>query len=401
MRMARTAIFVTFAFNGLVIGSWTSRVPAVARQVHSGPGSIGLALLGSSIGLILIAPVTGRLCARFGARVIVVTSAVAAGIVLPLIGLVPSVAMLGGVMFLLGMSVGGLDVSMNIAAVAVIRQLNRPIMPTFHASYSFGALAGGLLAGWLVGFGWSPLRHFVVVGAVGVALVLAIARFVPGTRPDRHARSRPSGRSVAPIRRPALWFLAAIMLGSAIAEGANGDWSALFLVRQRGIDESSATIGFACFNIAMAVARLLGERWERRWGPYRLLGVFTGIAAVGMLAVVFVPWVPVDYAGFALVGIGLAFCFPVAISLAGAAGHNADGSGGEREIGFVTTIAYGGFLAGPPVIGAIAQATNLSVALGVVGVVIAAIVPMVVLSSMTARREAVSINPVTAADGTR
>lgn len=399
--MARTAIFVTFAFNGLVIGSWTSRVPAVARQVHAGPGSIGLALLGSSIGLILIAPLTGRLCARFGARVVVVTSAIASGIVLPLIGLVPSVALLGGVMFLLGMSVGGLDVSMNIAAVAVIRQLNRPIMPTFHASYSFGALAGGLIAGWLTGFGWSPLHHFLLVGAIGVVLVLSIARSVPGTRPDRHARSRPSGRFVPPIRRPALWFLAAIMLGSAIAEGANGDWSALFLVRQRGLDESSATIGFACFNIAMAIARLLGERWERRWGPYRLLGVCSGVAAIGMFAVVFVPWVPLDYAGFALAGIGLAFCFPVAISLAGAAGRNADGSGGEREISFVTTIAYGGFLAGPPIIGGVAQATNLSVALGVVAVIIVAIVPMVVLSQASARREPAPAEVVTSVDGTR
>jgi MFS family permease len=97
--------------------------------------------------------------------------------------------------------------------------------------------------------------------------------------------------------------------------------------------------------------------------------------------------VPVDYAGFALVGIGLAFCFPVSISLAGAAGRNADGSGGEREIGFVTTIAYGGFLAGPPAIGAIAQATNLSVALGVVGVIVTAIMPMVVLSRVSAQRE--------------
>ncbi len=385
--MARTAIFVTFAFNGVVIGSWTSRVPAVARQVHAGPGSIGLALLGSSIGLILIAPVTGRLCARFGARVVVVSSGIMAGAVLPLIGLVPSVPLLGGVMFLVGVSVGGLDVSMNIAAVAVVRQLDRPIMPTFHAAYSFGALAGGVIAGWLVSVGWSPLRHFTVVGAVGIAVVLAVARSVPGTRPDRPARSRPTGRFVPPIRRPALWFLAAVMLGSAIAEGANGDWSALFLVRERGIGESSATIGFACFNIAMAVARLLGERWERRWGPYRLLSVCATIAAVGMLTVVFVPWVPLDYVGFALVGIGLAFCFPVAIGLAGAAGRNADGSGGEREIGFVTTIAYAGFLAGPPCIGAIAQATNLSVALGVVGVIIIVIVPMVALSRTTARRE--------------
>ncbi len=385
MRMARTAIFVTFAFNGLVVGSWTSRIPAVSRQVHAGPGAIGLALLGSSIGLILVAPLTGRLCARFGARPIVVISGSGAALVLPLIGLAPSVAVLGGVMFLVGVFIGAMDVSMNIAAVSVIRHLDRPLMPTFHAAYSFGALAGALVAGWLVALGWSPLRHFVAMAALGVVIVLAVAKSVPGTRPDRQALGRPVGAS--PIRRPALWLLAAIMLGSAIAEGANGDWSALFLVRQRGIGESSATIGFACFSVAMAVARLLGERWERRWGPYRLLGVCAGVAAIGMFTVVLVPWVPIDYAGFALAGVGLAFCFPISINLAGAAGRRADGSGGEREIGFVTTIAYTGFLAGPPCIGAIAQATNLSVGLAVVGLIITVIVPMVVLSRLAAARE--------------
>ncbi|HEX4701355.1 MAG TPA: MFS transporter, partial [Pseudonocardiaceae bacterium] len=310
----------------------------------------------------------------------------------------PSIPVLGAVMFLLGVAIGGLDVSMNIAAVSVTRQLDRPLMPTFHAAYSFGALAGGLVAGWLVALAWTPLRHFTVVAVVGVAVVLTVARSIPGTRPDRktHRRHEAGGQHLSPFRRPAMWLLAAIMLGSAIAEGANGDWSALFLVHQRGIGESAATVGFACFNIAMAAARLLGERWERRWGPYRLLGACAAVAAIGMFTVVLVPWVPADYAGFALVGIGLAFCFPVSISLAGAAGRRKDGTGGEREIGFVTSIAYTGFLAGPPAIGAIAQATDLGFALGVVGFVVTLIVPMVVLSSRTARREPAPVK-VTAA----
>jgi MFS family permease len=400
MGTARTAIFVTFAFCGMVVGSWTSRVPALSRQVHAGPGEMGLALLGTSIGLVLIAPFTGRLCARFGARFMVLSSVMLAGLVLPLLGLAPSVPILGGAMFLLGIAIGGLDVSMNIAAVTVTRQLDRPLMPTFHAAYSFGALAGGLVAGWLVALGWSPLRHFTVAASVGVVVVLVVARSIPDTRPDRSTGPRPTSGYVSPIRRPMMWLLAGIMLGSAIAEGANGDWSALFLVHERGIGESAATVGFACFNIAMAVARLLGERWERRWGPYRLLGAGATLAALGMFTVVLVPWVAVDYVGFALVGIGLAFGFPVAIGLAGAAGRRADGSGGEREIGFVTSIAYTGFLAGPPAIGAIAQATNLAVALGVVGLIITLILPLVVLSRRGARREPAPVpDGVTAGGG--
>lgn len=388
MHGGRTAIIATFAFNGVVVGTWTARVPAVTAHVHADPGSLGLVLLGSSIGLIVAAPLVSRLCVWFGTRVVVPPCILACCVVMTLIGVAPSVPWLGVVMFGLGMSIGALDVSMNIAAVAVVRELDRPLMPTFHGAYSFGALGGGLLAGLLVAAGWSPLRHFVVVAGVGVVLAVAVARYVPGARPAPVDRPRrPVARMVPPIRRPALWLMAGIMLGSAVAEGASGDWSALFLVRERDVTQSAATIGFASFNVAMAVARLLGERWERRWGPYRLLAGGAVVAAVGMFTVVLAPWVLVSYVGFALVGMGLAFSFPVTIGLAGAAGRRSDGSGGEREIGFVTTIAYSGFLAGPPMIGAIAQATDIAVGLGVVGVVITLIVPMVLLSRRARERE--------------
>ncbi len=388
MHPGRIAVVAMFALNGVVVGTWTSRVPAVTSQVHANPGSLGLALLGSSIGLIIAAPLASRLCARFGTRVVAPPSALLCCVVLPLVGLVPTVAWLGVVMFGVGMAIGALDVSMNIAAVAVVRDLDRPLMPTFHAAYSFGALGGGIVAGGAAAIGWSPLRHFLVVAAIGAFVTLVVARFIPGARPPVAGNTK-SNRAplVPPIRRPALWLMAGIMLGSAIAEGANGDWSALFLVRDRDVAQAAATIGFACFNVSMAVARLLGERWERRWGSYRLLTSAAALAAVGMFVVVLVPWLPAAYLGFALAGVGLAFSFPVTLGLAGAAGRRADGTGGEREIGFVTTIAYSGFLAGPPVIGAIAQATNLTVGLAVVGVVAALIVPMAMLARRARERE--------------
>jgi MFS family permease len=66
--------------------------------------------------------------------------------------------------------------------------------------------------------------------------------------------------------------------------------------------------------------------------------------------------------GFALVGAGLA---PVAPILFNAA-TRVPGVSRAAAIASVTSIGYGGFLIGPPLIGSIATATSLTLALGVV-----------------------------------
>jgi MFS family permease len=394
MRTGKTTVFVVFALQGAVFGSWAPRVPALAERVHAQAGSLGLALLGGSIGMIAAAAVTGRLCARYGARLLVLISALSSAAVLPLLSAAPSPLVLGLVLAALGAAVGALDVAMNIAAVTVVRQTGRPLMPVFHAGFSFGGLAGAAGAALAAANRWGTPEHFGVVAALAVIVMLAVARRVPNepaVAPGR-ARPRQDGPSVA--RRPVLWLLAAVVLCSAVAEGASADWSALFAVRERGLGEAAAAIVYAVFSLSMAITRLVGERAERRWGPDRLLVGGAIVAGGGLLVAVLIPAAWASYVGFALSGAGLAYVFPVGLALAGAVGRRADGSGGEREIGFVTAIAYSGFLLGPPMIGGIAQLTNLAVALGVAGVIAAMIAPTALLAAWARRRERPAAEPV-------
>jgi MFS family permease len=384
MRNAKVAVLVVFAMQGAIFGSWAPRVPALAEHVHAQAGSLGLALLGGSIGMIIAASVAGRLCARFGARLLVLISALASSVVLPVLALAPSPLLLGLTLVLLGANIGTLDVAMNIAAVTVVRQTERPLMPVFHAAYSFGGLFGAAGAALAAAVKLSPKAHFAIVGLLAIAIVCVVAAQVPNEPVQQTDRHQP-GPSL--VRRPVLWLLAAIALCSAVAEGASADWSALFAVRERGLTESAAAIVYAAFSITMAITRLVGERAERRWGPYRLLAGGAVAAGGGLLVAVLIPASWASYLGFGLAGVGLAYAFPIALGLAGAAGQRADGSGGEREIGFVTAIAYSGFLAGPPMIGGIAQVSNLAVALGVAGVIAACIAPAALLAASARHRE--------------
>ena len=192
MVSARTAVFVVFALNGCALGSWAPRVPALTEQVGAVPGSLGLALLGASVGLLLAATVTGRLVESLGARLVMALSTVAAALVLAALGLTTSVLWLGLTLFALGAAIGVLDVSMNVAAVFVEREAGKPLMPVFHAGFSFGALAGALFAGLAASNDWSPARQFLLAAAVAIMVLFAVVKALPGSnRTTRPARSGP------------------------------------------------------------------------------------------------------------------------------------------------------------------------------------------------------------------
>lgn len=387
----RAAVITVFALNGVALGNWAPRTPALSDRVGAEPGTLGLALLGGSVGMILSATVSGRLVERFGTRVVVAASTLGTFLVLPLLGVAPSLAWLAVVLLVLGAVSAALDVSMNVAGVAVERDEGRPVMPLFHAGFSLGALVGAGAAALAGTHGWSPARQFAVAAVAGIAVLGAVVRAVPGNVPlARSARAPSHARGPAPARRPVLWLLAAIALCSAIAEGAGSDWSALLLTTEQGAGEGAAAMAYAGFSLAMAATRFAGSWLQARLGAVRVLVAGSASAATG-LAVSSLAGVPaVSYAGFALAGAGLAACFPVALGLAGEAGERPDGSGGEREVAFVTAIAYTGFLTGPPLIGGIAHLTSLSVSFVVVAVIAATIVPATVAAGRRVRRERTS-----------
>lgn len=382
----RLAAFVVFLLNGAVFGTWASRVPALAAQIGAGEGSLGLALLGASAGLAFTAPLAARVCAVHGSRNVLLVSSFLCPLLLPVLALSQSPVQFGLILVALGASVAAMDVSMNIAAVTVVRDLQRPLMPQFHAGFSFGGLVGSLGSAAAAQAQWTPMKHFIVAALIGLVVVAIIAKNVPGGVGERHREEVTERANV--LKSPVLWLLASVALCSAIAEGAAADWSALFMVRERGMGDAAAAYAYAGFSITMALARWFGEPVQRKLGPHRLLAVGGALAATGLALTALVPVPAAGYVGFGLAGLGLAFSFPVVMDLASEIGKRADGSGGERELGLVTTIAYTGFLAGPPIVGGLAHVSSLVVSLGFVAVVTALIIPATWLAKRVTKQSA-------------
>jgi MFS family permease len=341
-------------------------------------------LLGASAGLAVTAPVAARICAVHGSRMVLLASSLLSPLLLPVLALSQSPVQFGLILIALGASVAAMDVSMNIAAVVVVRDLQRPLMPQVHAGFSFGGLIGSLGSAAAAQAHWSPMKHFLLAALVGVVVTALIAKSIPGGVGERHREEATERTNV--LKSPVLWLLASVALCSAIAEGAAADWSALFMVRERGMGDAAGAYAYAGFSIAMALARWFGEPIQRSLGPHRLLAAGGGLAATGLALAVVMPFPVAGYVGFGLAGLGLAFSFPVVMDLASDTGKRADGSGGERELGLVTTIAYTGFLAGPPIVGGLAHVSSLVVSLGFVALVTALIIPATWLARRAARQ---------------
>lgn len=135
------------------------------------------------------------------------------------------------------------------------------------------------------------------------------------------------------------------------------DWSAVFLREALGAPESTAALGLGAFSACMAAARFGADAATARVGDRRLVTVGAALGAGGLALCVAAPGVAVAVVGFGVVGLGFAAVVP---SLFRAAAR-APGVG----IAAVTSSGYFGFLAGPPLLGFVAEATGLRAAFGV------------------------------------
>src|SRR5262245_7744951 len=158
-RWSRQAVGVFFFINGAVLASWVPHIPAIKSRHMIGDGQLGLVLLSMAAGAVLALPAAGWLVGRLGSRVMTAVAGVALCLALPLPVASPSVALLSISLALLGACNGLLDVSMNAQAADVEQSVGRPIMSSFHALFSFGGVAGALLAGGAMAVGVGDVAH--------------------------------------------------------------------------------------------------------------------------------------------------------------------------------------------------------------------------------------------------
>lgn len=359
---SRKAVLGVFIINGSLLSSWIPHIPIIQERLGLSEGLLGLALFSMAIGAIISMLISGILSSRFGSRKVTIFSAFAFCFSLPLPIIAPSFLTFVIALFIFGACNGAMEVAMNAQAVAVEKKYSRPIMSAFHGFFSIGGLLGATLGGIVLAYGVKPSTHVIAVSVLMFpAIIFAIRNLLPeqaDTTPLKESKTMKLNG-----RLPGLGLLAFLVL---VAEGSVADWSSVYIKQTLQTGPGFVAAGYAAFSLMMAIGRLKGDRFVAHIGPVTLTRTASLVAAFGLGIVLLVPHPFTVIAGFGCVGLGLSNLIPVLFSSAG----RIPGISSSKGIAAVATAGYFGFLAGPPLIGCIAELSTLSLALSMVVVAI-------------------------------
>lgn len=372
---ARNAVGVAFVLNGLLFASWVSRIPEARDELGLDNAQLGLLLLALAAGSVLSLPTTGHLIERFGT-----VATIRAGGASSFIGLLlASIALTTGStataavgLFLYGVGTGIWDVAMNVEGATVEQHLGRTVMPRFHAGFSIGTVAGSGLGAAAVAVHLPALAHLAPLGLVGLlGLLVGTRAFLPDEREEHHERKS----AWTAWREPRTLLIGLMVLALALTEGTANDWLALALVDGYDVERWVGVAGFAVFVTAMTAGRLGGGVLLDRFGRVPVLWTTMAAAGGGVLLIVYGDHPALVVLGIVLWGFGASLGFPVGMSAAADDPRRA-----ASRVSVVSTIGYLAFLAGPPLLGFVADEVGTLKALLVVALVLvpsALVVPSV------------------------
>ena len=365
-------VVAAFLLFGLFWGAWTVSAADVESTLGLSHGGFGLLFSVALAAAAVTNAIGGAIAERHGTSRLLAAGLVAWGSASLLAAFVPgrmwfAMALVGVLAF------GGLvDVAMNVAATAGLAGAPGRLV-RFHGLFNLGAGVGAGAAGLLLARQLSWRWVWVTVGVAAVATAVWTARtpLPAGTAGER----MPFTGALRLLRRERIVVLAVAFAVASMVEGGVELWGVLFLRTHMpsglAVGATSAVIGY----FVAATARAVFGPVAGRRGPAHGVAVGAGSAAIGsvLLATASPGWLA--GAGLVLAAGGVSMCWPLLLAHA-SAGRTRPAA----VVGGMTSVGYLGFVAGPAIVGGLAEGVGLRTGLFVLAAaaMFVALVPAVV-----------------------
>lgn len=358
--MSALAIGAFFFANGATFASWVPRLPEIRERLEMSDTLLGLTLVGGGVGGLIMSLVSGMLVDRVGSRAATVVTSIALSLTLPFIAVAPSAGVLFAVLLIIGGFDGLTDVAMNSQALQLQRGVSRSILNRMHATWSIGTLVGGLVASRAAAVGVTLGTQLTITAGALVVLTLGAAPALLAPEPAVEPEYDTDGRRVRPARLLLVGLLGIGVL-SIMVEMPATEWASLLMEERFGLAVGAAALGFVAFTGGMVLGRLTGDVLVDRFDAEVVRRASALVAAAGIIATATGPAPWVTLLGLFVAGTGGAAMFPMSVRRAGELVPGATG------VAMFSAGARLAILIGPPLMGALSDATTRSTALLLVG----------------------------------
>lgn len=355
-----TALF--FFGMGFCFATWASRIPDLKLILNLSESDLGTILFALPIGQLVAMPLSGKIVAKYGSRKIAILGLIAYAFFLTLLGLPTKSWQLGLGLFLFGFFGNFCNIAVNTQGVYTQQLFEKPIMGSFHGSWSLAGFSGALLALILLYFNLTPFQHFITV--LGIIILLVAFNYNYLVKTSIKKVEEKEKVSFFKIQDKSLIWLGVISFCCMASEGIMFDWSGVYFKEIVKAPGSLVVLGYTSFMVTMAIGRFLSDILVGKFGPRKVLITSGFVISIGLYLAVIFPNLIACTLAFMLVGFGVSNVIPIVFNAAG----NSKIVPTSIALTIVSSISFMGFLIGPPIIGYIAEMTSLQYSFAFIGI---------------------------------
>jgi MFS family permease len=344
LRRARGATFVAFGAQGFAFAALTSEVANIQSRLKIDDGTLSILLavvpVIAGVGSVSAAALVGK----FSSSVVLRYAQVLVMVSILLAGYTSGFAVMLPVLALFGLSVGGVDATTNMQAVALQTRYGRSIILAFHGAWALGAFAGSAAASLTARFDGKVysnlyLGAFIVTVPVLLAFGPRLLRGIGDETLTAESKTikipwKPMGAICAVI--------AFAYLGDSTVSSAGG----VYMEKELLAHGWQYTAVYAVYSVPLMIGRFSGDKLTDRFGGVLIARMAAVCAVLGFVVVGIAPDAWVALGGFAIVGLGISVMAPLTFAAAGRLDPHETGVAVAR----LNVFNYVGFLLGAPLL---------------------------------------------------
>ncbi len=381
VRWLSGAAWAGMFFFGVVMALVGTVLPVLADRLHFGLARAGDLFLAMNFAMLLTMLALGPVMDRFGKKPALVAGALSVTVALALVATAPDYETLLVAVFFLGIGGGALNGGTNTLVADLHADASRKssALNILGIFFGFGALFQPFLFGTLLDvLGPSPILYLMLVLSFVPLIFFAVLAFPPPVRgPEfRWVEARDF------LKNPLVLALGFLLFFQSGNEFILGGYTSAYLTSDLKMPIRTASYLLAAYWGAIMIGRIAASRLVYHMKGKALVILSALIAAGGIAGMLTASGTWGAGAGAVLIGLGFASIYPVTLGLAGSRFQELSGT----VFGILFSIALVGGMMMPWMVGQVAAAWGLRLALWIAAANCGGIILLQLAVSRLARR---------------